>query len=159
MKKIPLLTAAAFMALSFISCNPDDDNTPTPAPTPNPTPTAGFVWKEDGGTAITADSAYWTTGAWGTGIRAYKGGMSQFFEINWDTQDNTSVGAKALPAQGGITYIANSITYTNKYAASLHVTAFANDKLSGNFNVGISSPGASGTVDSVSATFTELPKR
>jgi hypothetical protein len=114
----------------------------------------GFTWKENGGAAITADSAYWTTGSWGTGIRAYKGGMSNYFEVNWATQNNTSVGAKTLNASD-LTFLKGSSTYNNPSTATLNVTAFSNDKLSGNFTVSVSG----GSITTVEATFGNLAKK
>lgn len=115
----------------------------------------GFIWKEDGGSEIKADSAFWTTGTWGTGIRAYKGGMANFFEINWDTQNNTSTGTKPLSSSYGFTFIKNPSTYSNTGASTITITSFSNDKLSGNFTVSVSG----GTIQSIQSTFTNLPKK
>ena len=77
MKKY-FLVALIFGMLSilFQSCS-KEEVTPAvipPVTTPvAPVVTSAFTWKEDGGAILTADSAYWTTGSWGTGIRAYKG--------------------------------------------------------------------------------------
>ncbi|MCO5259852.1 MAG: hypothetical protein M9916_06880 [Crocinitomicaceae bacterium] len=115
----------------------------------------GFRWKEDGGSEIVADSAFWTTGSWGTGIRAYKGGNSNMFEINWDNQDNTSVGTKTLNSSYGFTYIKGGTTYSNSGTSNIAITAFSNNKLSGNFTISITG----GSIASIQATFVNLPKK
>lgn len=115
----------------------------------------GFVWKEDNGGEIKADSAFWTTGTWGTGIRAFKGGIENFFEINWDNQNNTSVGTKNLSSSYGFTFLKNSTTYTNSGSSTVTISSFANDKLSGNFTISVSG----GSIQSIKSTFANLPKK
>ncbi|MEZ4889349.1 MAG: hypothetical protein R2779_01955 [Crocinitomicaceae bacterium] len=115
----------------------------------------GFRWKEDGGSEIVADSAFWTTGSWGTGIRAYKGGNSNFFEINWDNQDNTSIGTKTVSSSYGFTFMKNNTTYTNSGSASVAITAFSDNKMSGNFTISVSG----GSIQSIQANFGNLPKK
>ncbi|MFA6150793.1 MAG: hypothetical protein WC716_05700 [Chitinophagaceae bacterium] len=149
MKKL-LLPLVAIALL--VACKKDKT---TPAPTPTPAAKDGFVWKEDGGAEITADSAFWTSWSSGTGVRAYKGGMSNFFEINWDVANNTSVGTKALDAGKGVTFLKGSATYTNAGSESMNITAFGSDKLSGNFTVTMTG----GTIKEVTGTFTNIPKR
>jgi hypothetical protein len=118
--------------------------------------TAGFTWTENGGAVITADSAYWTTGPWGTGIRAFKGaGFSNYFEINWATPDNTSVGAKTLNVGTDFTFLKGVDTYTNPTAQTLNVTAFSNNTLSGNATVAVSG----GSINTIVCNFTNLPKQ
>lgn len=115
----------------------------------------GFVWKEDGGSEITADSAFWTTWSNGTGIRAYKNGMNNFFEVNWDTQDNTAIGSKSISVSGGFTFLKGSETYTNSGGGTVNITDFSNNKLSGNFSITTTG----GSIQTVSATFSNLPKK
>ena len=148
MKKTSLIIIAT-VAL-FTACKKD-----TTSSTPTPSGKTGFVWKEDGGTEITADSAYWTSWGTGTGIRAFKGGNANFFEINWDGANNTGTGTKALPASMGFTFIKSAATYTNTGAEKINITAFSSDKLSGNFTVSV----GGGSIKELSATFTDLPKR
>ena len=115
-----------------------------------------FSWKEDGGATIEADSAFWTTWATGTGIRAYKGGFQNFFEVNWATQNNTSVGTKALTmGVGDFTFMKGSSTYDISSNQNLSITAFTNNKISGNFTFSVSG----GTIASIQATFNNLPKK
>jgi hypothetical protein len=121
-----------------------------------PPPAASFLWQEDGGAIITADSSYWTTGTWGTGVRAYKGGLINFFEINWSTINNISVGVKILnPLNYGFTFLKSASTYTCATNQNLNITATATTTISGNFNV----PVVGGPISTISATFTSLPKR
>lgn len=154
MKKNTKLIALAILVtgIIFTSCKKDNANRNDP-----PAASAGFTWQENGGTAIVADSAYWTTGSWGTGIRAFKGGMANFFEINWATQNNTAVGTKTLDPAFGITFIKSSISYTGTAGQTLNVTEFANNLMSGNFTLPVRASG--GATISVAATFASLPKR
>lgn len=144
----------AILSLSLFSACTKSDATPN-----NGSGGSGsFTWTEDGGTTITADSAIWTTGTWGTGIRAYKGGTVQYFEINWSTQNNTSSGAKTLDAQMGFSYIKNGLLYVNRSAETLTVSGFSNNQLSGNFTLtGLHIPSAAQI--RIVATFTNLIKR
>ena len=152
---LKLSFATLLVCTSFYSCKKDEaapavEETPTPV-----TPAAGtFTWQENGGVTITADSAFWTTGSWGTGVRAFKGGFVNFFEINWDMQNNTSVGSKALNI-GGLTFLKGSDTYNNTTVQSLNVTGFSGNKLSGNFNVAVTG----GSITSLSGAFTRIPVR
>lgn len=139
------------MALGLFSCNKSATTAPAPTPT-----TGSFTWMENGGAIITADSAFWTTGAWGTGIRAYKGAFpANFFEINWATQNNTTVGVKPLPTGTYFTFLKAGSTYTNPTAQSLNVTAFASNLLSGNCTVAVSG----GSITTLACTFSNLSNR
>lgn len=135
------------LLLSFcsLSCS-QDDNTPTPAP---PVTADGFTWKEDGGAAITADSAFWTSGGWGAGVRAYKNGMANFFEINFS---DAGTGTKSLA--GGFTFLKGSDTY-NAATGSVDITSAADDLLTGTFSATLTG----GSISAVSGSFTHLPKR
>ena len=150
MKKIIL---PVFAIIAFSACTKDKATTPTSTPTPSAKD--GFVWKEDGGSEITADSAFWTSWSSGTGVRAFKGGMVNFFEINWDAANNTSIGNKALEPGKGITFLKGTATYTNAGAERMNITAFSSDKLSGNFTVTMTG----GSIKELTGTFTNIPKR
>lgn len=109
MKKQFLITSALFIlaCMSFQSCKKNEVTAPD-----TPAATSTFTWKENAGALITADSAYWTTWSTGTGIRAYKGGMQNFFEINWASANNISLGAKALnPNNGDFTFLKSTDSY------------------------------------------------
>lgn len=155
MKKLILHPFAFFavISLTIVSCKKEDPE-PTPI-APVPTPTSSFTWQENGGSTVTADSAFWVTGSWGTGIRAYKGGLSNFFEINWDTMDNTSLGTKILTTPYGFTFLKGSDTYTCLADQNLTITGNSNNTLTGNFTV----PVVGGTITSISGTFTSIPKQ
>lgn len=145
-----------FIASALFGACKKDTSTPTPPSTPStPTTKDGFTWKEDGGAEITADSAFWTTWNTGTGIRAYKNGMANFFEVNWDGPVNTGVGTKALVANTGLTFIKGTDTYTNSSAGRINITAFASDKLSGDFTATISG----GSIKELSVKFVNLPRK
>ena len=138
---------ASLITLAFAACKKDDSS-----PSNNGgggSNTAGFTWKEDGGAENRADSAFWTTYSGGAGIRAYKGGMANFFEIN---VANSNVGSQALGT--GLTYLKGSAVITSK-VGTLNITANASDKLSGD---GITTVSGGG-LGSISFTFTDLPKR
>jgi hypothetical protein len=150
-----------FASVSIFSCKKKEATPDEPAATTTSGTTTlpgSFVWQEDGGTAITADSAFWTTGAWGTGIRASKGGFTNYFEINWDTTNNVGVGVRIIPV-AGFTFLKGSATYTNAAAQSLSITASSTPSgssyniISGNFTMAVSG----GTIMSISATFSDLP--
>jgi hypothetical protein len=157
-KLVPILL---FATLTIFSCAKDDSPSPVSTSSGTPitpvTPISGtFTWSEDGGAIITADSAFWTTGTWGTGLRVYKGGYANFFEINWATQDNISVGAKVLDITNyGFTFMKGSSTYSCTTNQNLNITASASNKIDGNFNV----PVTGGTITTISAAFTGLTKQ
>jgi len=119
-----------------------------------PTPAVGaFTWQENSGALITADSAFWTTGIWGTGIRAYKG--SDFFELNWNTPNDVSVGSKVFATPYGFTFLKSSATYTCSNNESLTITASASNAISGNSSVQVTG----GAISAIAITFTGLPLR
>jgi hypothetical protein len=145
-----------FVCIFFQSCKKDDASTTVTPPVITPTVSTTFTWKENAGTLITADSAFWTSWSTGTGIRAYKGGMQNFFEINWTSANNTSIGAKALTTNNGdFTFLKGSVSYDISSNQNLNITAFTNDKLSGNFTFTVKG----GAITSIEATFTDLPKK
>jgi hypothetical protein len=147
-----LFFAAIIAAVTVSGCKKEDSK---PATTTPPATMDGFTWREDGGTEITADSAYWTSWSNGTGVRAFKNGNANFFEINWDVASNTSAGTKTLEAGKGLTFLKGTATYTNTAAEKMNITAFSSDKLSGNFTVKISG----GTIKELTGIFTNIPKR
>ena len=148
-----LITLVVFGITS--SCKKETTNTNT---NNTNTTTTSFSWTENGGSTLTADSAKWTTGAWGTGIRAWKASGTYIFEINWDTINNTSAGTKALDVPYGFTMLksgSSATGYVNTAVAYINITAFANDKMSGNFSV----PAVDGSNTlTINGTFTNIPK-
>jgi|GEM_PF-3306362 len=160
MKK-QIITSVLAMALIIpFACKKKDNTTPdAPASTTSSTTTGGstagvvgtFTWTENGGSVQTADSAFWTTGTWGTGVRASKGGFTNYFEINWTTQNNTTVGAKSL-STGDFTFLKGTATYTNANAQTLNVSAFASNLMSGNFTTAVSG----GIITAITGGFTAI---
>lgn len=146
----------SLVLIPIISCK-KEKNEPSPEPTSTPTPEVSkFTWKENNGSDIVADSSFWTTGSWGTGIRAYKGGYTKFFEINWDTENNISSGAKTLDfANYGFTFLDGSSTFTISANQTLTITGSAKNKLSGNFTVTVTG----GTLTTIQGSFTALDKK
>lgn len=149
MQKLLFLSILAGM-LSFYSCSKDSSSSSTTTPTTN-----SFKWTENGGAEITADSAKWVTWSTGTGLRAWKGGMTQFFEINWTS--NTSIGTKTLDAAGGFTYLKNSKYYINEVSHNLEITAFADNKLTGKITNIVAKKDLNDTL-LINVTFTNIPK-
>lgn len=148
-----LYLSILFSSLFFISCNKEETEPEVTAPIVQPPANGTFSWKENGGSVITADSAFWTTGGWGTGIRAYKG--ADFFEINWDTPNDNSVGAKVLATPYGFTFLKSPATYTCSNNETLNITASASNLISGNSSVQVNG----GTITTIAIAFTDLPVR
>lgn len=154
----------AFTAILVIGCkkkdtsSPEEEATPTTTGSTTGTPAAAgtFTWTENGGAVNTADSAFWTTGNWGTGLRAFKGGMTNFFEINWSTQNNTAVGSKTIDfANYGFTFFKGSESYGISTNQTLAVSAFSSNQLSGNFTMAVTG----GTITTIVAGFSSLAKK
>ena len=159
MKKTTIKITLALTLLLPFACK-KKDTTPNP---PSTTSTAGgattgaagsFTWTENGGAVQTADSAFWTTGTWGTGVRASKGGYTNYFEINWATQNNTSIAAKTI-AVGDFTFLQGSSTYTNSASQTLSVVGFSSNQLSGGFTVAVSG----GTITTITGGFNAINKK
>lgn len=164
MKKqiITTLTLVLLTTSLIFSCKKKNETPPenlnsTTTTGSSPQPVSGsFQWQENGGAIQIADSSFWTTGTWGTGVRAFKGGYANMFEINWATQNNTSAGTKTLSAANyGFSYIKATTTYTNSVDQSLNISAFNNNQLSGNFNVAV----VGGTITAITGTFITINKK
>ncbi len=163
MKKQIVTTAAlALLTTGLIfSCKKKDDSTPEDNTTTTTTTggtTGGasgpFSWQENGGSIINADSAYWVGGSWGAGIRAYKGGTSKWFEINWTGANDISVGTKS---GFGLNYLYNN---TNFYSTSgsLNISTSTNSVISGNLTAAVTNA-TNTTISSITATYTSLSKK
>jgi hypothetical protein len=155
MKSLKTTMYASLLLLSLIACKKEEDK--SSSTNQNPTPTAAtFEWQENGGPKLTADSAFWTTGAWGTGIRAYKGGMENFFEINWSGNNNSAIGAKVISsANYGFTFLKGGTSYSISTDQNLNITAVETNTITGNFNMNVTG----GTISTISANFSALPKK
>ncbi|WP_299252795.1 hypothetical protein [uncultured Cytophaga sp.] len=143
MKKHTTLLALCLLGLSVTFCKKKKDD-----PAPTPVIQNGFTWSQDNGAVITADSAFWTAGTWGAGVRAYKNGYSSFFEINLD---NSNVGNHTL--DNSSTFLNASDTYS--MTGTLVISGNANSKLSGSFDATV----AGGSIKSVKGNFGNLSKR
>jgi hypothetical protein len=150
MKKIILLLAI----VSLSACKKKSTTT-----TPEQTlvaATPGFTWTENGGAMITADSSYWTTSNNSTGIRAYKGGFANFFEINWSGLNNTAIGAKSMSATNfDFTFLKGQDSYNISSTQPINITAFNNNLLSGNFDLTVTG----GSITNLKGAFTDIVKK
>jgi len=86
MKRTVKLFTLLTIGFSVTFCSKKKD-APVPFNNTNGNVQNEFSWSENGGAIISADSVFGTSGAWGTGIRAYKGGYLNFFELNLDNAD------------------------------------------------------------------------
>ena len=153
MKNLQTTFIACLLLLSVISCKKEEEKTTSNT---SPTTTASFEWQEDGGPKMLADSAFWTTGSWGTGLRAYKAGMANFFEINWSGNNNTSPGKKVISSSNyGFTFLKGGTTYNISADQELTITAAEANTLTGSFTI---TP-AGGTITSIAANFNAIPKK
>lgn len=151
MKKFTRILSVVVLGFSLTYCS-KKSNDPTPATTTTPTTNStsdGFTWSEDGGAVITADSAFWTSGSWGAGVRAYKGGYANFFELNLD---NANTGNHTLSTSSA--FLKGNDTYAIA-SGSLAISANTNDKLSGNFEAKVSG----GMIKTVKGDFSNLKKK
>jgi hypothetical protein len=152
MKVLNIFITSAILSITILSCKKSTEDVPAPLAAA----AGSFTWTENGGAVITADSAFWTTYNGGTGIRAYKGAnLANFFEINWAGNSNTAVGAKTLNTTGDFTFVKLPIYYINPTNQTLNISAFANNKITGNATVTVTG----GTITTLALTFTELPKK
>jgi hypothetical protein len=168
MKKSIILSALISIGIITFACKKKESTTTTAASStststsstttgaPPPVTSYTFSWTENNGSVIVADSAFWTTGNWGTGVRAYKGGMTNFFEINWSGANNTSVGAKTMNASNSdFTFLKGNDTYVIATSQTISITGLSSNLLSGNGNI----PVTGGTITTLNFQFMNLPKR
>ncbi len=167
MKKQIITTSAILLLATGIifSCKKKDTTTPeevakttTTTTTGAPAAVAGtFMWQENGGPIITTDSVYWNTSATATGMRANKIGSTNYFELNWAGGTNVSIGAKTMNAANyDFTFLKNNVSYNPTINQTINITATSSTTISGNFNVAVS---GAGTITSITATFTGIPKQ
>lgn len=142
-KMIPAL----FASLLLLACNKDD------VTTFDPSNLSYFKYKINGGTEVTADSAWWFTGSNATGIRVFTGAQ-QSFEISWAVGfDTTFTGAKQL-LPGGILYYVTTPASTNSSNQILNVTNFNNRFMSGNMQAT-----TAGAATQIEASFNKLSRK
>ncbi len=130
MKKTAIILALLFV-VALHSCKKSSTSTPiTPVTTP------GFTWTEDGGSNITADSAFFTMGTGGSTasyINAYKLGdpKKKMLEINLN---NNIASTYSIPAQGDF-ILWNDVTFYGGTGGSVVVTLATGGKASGTFDI------------------------
>lgn len=170
-KTIFTLSGIFILSVFFISsCKkkssdpaPDPSSTTTGGTTTGGTTTggnttaAGFTYTPYGGTATLADSAFYTEGTWGSGVRAFKAGNLKF-EINI-LPTTFSQGSYSSTPSVSLVYI-DSGNYFAYKSGTLNVTSVANNKSSGDFSgtVEYNSGPVIGT-QTISLQFKDIPKR
>lgn len=137
------------MALSILaSCSKKSPSTPTPTPTPTPVAT-GFIWTENSGADIKADSAYYDS-RYKT-IKAYRTG--KFVEIN------LTDGIPATYTIGSSNAVSMLVSgATSLYTAasgSVVITANASSKMTGTFK----SEGTGASIAKLEGKFTDIEVR
>lgn len=109
----------------------------------------GFTFTKNGSTAITADSAYYYSST--STIIAYYQGNSHRVTVK---TSSLNTGSYAISTSNKVTYIESGLTY-NATGGSINITAYGNNKISGDF---ITS-GTGGGFTSVNGQFKDVPKR
>lgn len=143
MKKL-LFTASLLSSIFMLSACSEDE---VAAVTPNGT--SSFVWVDNTGTSITADSAYFEN-QYKT-IKAYKGGVAKFLEINLRSD---TVGTYTVGSINAVSYLNGSALYIAA-TGSIAITSNANSKMSGSFV----SVGTGANLTSINGTFTNIAVR
>ncbi len=158
-KIISSICVAALAALLLLSCKKkEDQNTQAPVDTSTSTTNSNkFTWQEDNGSVISADSAFWVASSnGGTGIKAYKDGLSNYFNLNWVGSNNISVGQKFFDAPYfEFVFAKGATTYKGTTTQTLSITSSASNIISGTF----SAPLTGGTITNVTGTFNNLSKK
>jgi len=114
-----------------------------------PSTPPGFTFTKNGGSAITADSAYFYPSS-NTIIAYYQGNTHR---VNVKTA-SLNPGSYAISTTNKVTYTELSLVY-NASGGSINITANANNKLSGDFTTS----GTGGGFISVNGQFKDIPKR
>lgn len=114
-----------------------------------PAASPGFTFTKNGGTAITADSAYYYSTS--NTIIAYYQGSTHRVTIK---TSSLNTGSYTISTNNTVTYIESSLIY-NATGGSINITAYGNNKISGDF---ITS-GSGGGFTSVNGQFKDVPKR
>ncbi len=116
----------------------------------------GFTYTPQGGSATVADSAYYTQGGWGSGVRAYKAGSLKF-EINI-MPTTFSTGSYTFTPGQGLTYV--DVNYFDYKSGTFNVTAVSGNKASGNFaGVVEYNTGPTIATQNINLVFKDIPKR
>ncbi len=146
MKKIFSTLLVCLVNISiFSSCNPDDNPTPQPN---NPTP--GFKWHENSPTATEKTAGSSEVRTQFKSIFAFQGSNSSsgtLFEMNLTA---VSPGTYTIGSANAFYFSGNTATPTS---GKVVITANAGGKASGTFEAAW----ASGTITSVTGSFTDIP--
>ncbi|HOZ87735.1 MAG TPA: hypothetical protein PL029_08255 [Bacteroidia bacterium] len=136
-------------ALLLVACAKDNEE-PEPDPTA-PGTQGSFTWQPSGGSTVTADSAYYYSQI--NTIFAFKNVNNTSVEI---VLSSLSAGNYSFSSTTGndFTFVNGSTTYTAG-SGSINITSAANNKLSGNFNVGLSG----GAITNMIGSFSDIPRK
>lgn len=146
MKKT-LITLFAISGIAILSsCSKEDDATPN-----NNTGGAGFSWTDNTGKTTTGDSAYYVE-QYKT-IKAFKGGMANFIEINL-TAGAAGTYTVGPNTNNAISYLAGNDLYVADNG-SVVIASNASGKMTGTFN----SNGSGASITSLSGKFTDMEVR
>lgn len=148
MKTKLFFMAVIVLIFSFFSCSSDDSGNETNPIEEEPiVETGGFKWKEDGGSFIEADSAFFAS-QYNT-IKAYK--ADKFIEINLTAG---TAGTYPIGTINAIAMLANNDLYVAA-AGNLVVSENASGKMSGTFT----STGSGAGVTALEGNFEDIEVR
>jgi len=137
-----LLIAALFISLiSLVACSEDKTNDITPSGS------TGFVWTDNAGNTITADSAYYVSQY--KSIKAFKGGIQKLVEINLTAG---AAGTYTIGTNNAFSYLTGQDLYLAA-SGSVIITSNANSKMSGSFTT----VGTGASITSITGTFIDIP--
>lgn len=143
MKKL-LFTVSLISSIFLIAACSEDE-----AAAVIPASTSGFVWVDNTGASVTADSAYYDS-QYKT-IKAFKGGLTKFVEINLTAG---TVGTYTLGTTNAFSYLSGSSLYMAA-SGSVVITENANSKMTGSFTT----TGTGASITSITGTFTNITVR
>jgi len=147
MKTRLFFSAMAVLAFAFLSCSSDDSGDDT-NPIDEPIAEAGgFKWKENGGSFIEADSAFFAS-QWNT-IKVYK--ADRFIEINLTAG---TAGTYPFGTANALSMLANNDVYIAA-TGSLVVSENTSGKMSGTFM----STGTGAGMTALEGTFDDMEVR
>ncbi len=142
MRKLLFTTAVFISIFSIIACSEEKTTDIIPS-------TSGFIWVDNAGNSITADSSYYVE-QYKT-IKAFKGGIQKLIEINLTAG---SAGTYVIGTNNAFSYLTGQDLYLAA-TGSVIITANANSKMSGTFTTA----GTGASITSISGTFNDIPVR
>jgi hypothetical protein len=145
MKKT-FLTLVALSCITLLwSCKKEDDANPSN----NNTGGATFNWTDNTGATVNADSAFYVE-QYHT-IKAYKGGIAQFIEINLTAG---AAGTYTVGSGNAISYLNGNTLYTAS-TGSVVISSNTAGKMAGSFT----STGTGGSITALSGAFANMEVR